>query len=171
MLLGLKDLTNHMLWADFIMWQEVIKLSRQKNVQEILDLMFHIHANQHANFNIWQNMPLPEFDKLKFETLSELYQWGMNFHKKNSKFINSLSEQKLNETVTLPWIKSFEEDFGKLPGKTSLTDTIFQVIMHATYHRGQVNTKIRQRGGEPPLTDFIYWVWLGKPMPDLSNIK
>ena len=170
MLQELKNLSNHMFWADFTIWQEVIKLSNKKDIHDLHNLMLHIHSNQHANFNIWQNKPLPEFEKAKLKTLPELYNWGMDFHQKNREFIGGLSEQKLNETITLPWIKSFQEDFGKLPEETSLTDTIYQVILHAAYHRGQVNTKIRQHGGEPSLTDFIYWVWLNKPMPEIIEI-
>lgn len=41
--------------------------------------------------------------------------------------------------------------------------------MHTTYHRGQLNTKIRELGGEPPLTDFIYWVGLDKPKADFTE--
>jgi uncharacterized damage-inducible protein DinB len=34
------------------------------------------------------------------------------------------------------------------------------------YHRGQVNTRIREVGGEPAAVDFINWIWLGKPDPE-----
>jgi hypothetical protein len=27
----------------------------------------------------------------------------------------------------------------------------------------QVNTRIRELGGTPPLVDFIAWIWAGKP--------
>jgi uncharacterized damage-inducible protein DinB len=42
-------------------------------------------------------------------------------------------------------------------------DAMYQVVSHSSYHRGQVNTRIRKIGGEPPLTDFIAWIWRGKP--------
>jgi uncharacterized damage-inducible protein DinB len=32
------------------------------------------------------------------------------------------------------------------------------VVNHATYHRGQIASKIKLLGGEPPITDFVYWV-------------
>jgi len=40
---------------------------------------------------------------------------------------------------------------------------MYQVIIHSTHHRGQVNSRIRELKGEPPLVDFIVWIWLGKP--------
>jgi len=45
-------------------------------------------------------------------------------------------------------------------------ESVVQVAMHTTYHRGQVATQIRALGGEPPLTDFVVWIWLGKPEPE-----
>ena len=44
-------------------------------------------------------------------------------------------------------------------------ESLVQVAMHTTYHRGQVATQIRALGGEPPLTDFVAWIWIGKPEP------
>jgi uncharacterized damage-inducible protein DinB len=35
--------------------------------------------------------------------------------------------------------------------------------MHSTYHRGQVNARLRELGIEPPLTDYIAWIWFGRP--------
>jgi uncharacterized damage-inducible protein DinB len=41
---------------------------------------------------------------------------------------------------------------------------------HSTYHRGQVNSILRQLGAEPPLTDFIAYLWLGRPDPDWGDL-
>jgi uncharacterized damage-inducible protein DinB len=43
---------------------------------------------------------------------------------------------------------------------------MFQVTSHSTHHRGQVNARLRALGGEPPLVDYIAWVWFGKPAAD-----
>jgi uncharacterized damage-inducible protein DinB len=32
------------------------------------------------------------------------------------------------------------------------------VVNHATYHRGQIASKLKRFGIEPPRTDFVYWV-------------
>jgi uncharacterized damage-inducible protein DinB len=31
------------------------------------------------------------------------------------------------------------------------------VVNHATYHRGQIASKIKLLGGQPPATDLVYW--------------
>ena len=33
------------------------------------------------------------------------------------------------------------------------------VVNHATYHRGQVASKLKRFGVEQPATDFVYWVF------------
>ncbi len=45
----------------------------------------------------------------------------------------------------------------------TLAETVLQITSHTTYHRGQVNMRLRELGAEPPLTDFIAWIWLGRP--------
>jgi len=37
------------------------------------------------------------------------------------------------------------------------------VVNHATYHRGQVASKLKRLGVEPPATDFIFWVFEQAP--------
>jgi uncharacterized damage-inducible protein DinB len=47
----------------------------------------------------------------------------------------------------------------------TLGETMLQVPSHTTSPRGQINADLRRLGGEPPLVDFIAWVWFGKPEP------
>jgi len=37
------------------------------------------------------------------------------------------------------------------------------VALHSLYHRGQVNARLREVGGTPPLVDYIAWLWFGRP--------
>ena len=48
----------------------------------------------------------------------------------------------------------------KHPGRdlyVPLWAALRHVINHATYHRGQVASKLKLLGIEPPVTDFVYW--------------
>lgn len=63
----------------------------------------------------------------------------------------------------MPWVPAYEQQLGRTFASPTLAETAFQVTSHSTYHRGQVNTRMRELGGEPPLVDFIAWVWFGKP--------
>jgi uncharacterized damage-inducible protein DinB len=42
---------------------------------------------------------------------------------------------------------------------------VLQVVLHSTYHRAQVATRVREFGATPELTDFVAWVWMNRPEP------
>jgi uncharacterized damage-inducible protein DinB len=55
-------------------------------------------------------------------------------------------------------VKIFE--YKSLDGKwfrNTIEDTLTQLFGHSWYHRGQIAMLVRQAGGEPPITDLIYW--------------
>ena len=68
----------------------------------------------------------------------------------------------LEATMHFPWAEQLAERFGKVQ-PTSMRQALLQVPMHSHYHRGQLATRIRELGGEPPLTDFVAWTWAGQP--------
>ena len=37
------------------------------------------------------------------------------------------------------------------------------LALHTAHHRGQVNARLRELGAEPPLVDYIAWLWKGRP--------
>ena len=55
------------------------------------------------------------------------------------------------------------EQYFPSPPAVTLGDTAWQVFSHSTYHRGQMATRIRELGGEPPAVDYIYWAWTRRP--------
>jgi uncharacterized damage-inducible protein DinB len=44
-----------------------------------------------------------------------------------------------------------------------VVEAMLQVVMHSGYHHGQVNARLRELGAEPPLTDYIVWLWFDRP--------
>ncbi len=42
--------------------------------------------------------------------------------------------------------------------RTALGDILTQLYGHSHYHRGQIATLVRAAGGQPAMTDFIFWV-------------
>jgi uncharacterized damage-inducible protein DinB len=89
--------------------------------------------------------------------------WGCEYHTRVNEYLNSLNETELNKLIEIPWANHFEKIIGRKPDNLTLEETMLQVTMHSQYHRGQVNARLRELGGEPPLIDFIVWVWEGKP--------
>lgn len=69
-----------------------------------------------------------------------------------------------------PWAEELVKWFGEARSAT-VQETIVQVAMHTSHHRGQLCTMIRGHGGEPPLVDFVGWVWMGKPEADWNPLE
>jgi uncharacterized damage-inducible protein DinB len=44
---------------------------------------------------------------------------------------------------------------------STVGDILTHVVLHASYHRGQIAAAVRQAGGEPAYTDFIHAVRMG----------
>jgi uncharacterized damage-inducible protein DinB len=55
------------------------------------------------------------------------------------------------------------ERLGRQASPTTLGETILQAAMHSTYHRGQISARLKEVGTDSPLTDYIVWLWLGRP--------
>jgi uncharacterized damage-inducible protein DinB len=58
--------------------------------------------------------------------------------------------------------------YRNLRGQTAtvpLWAVLRHVINHASYHRGQVASKLKRLGVEPPITDFVYWAIEQTPQP------
>ena len=52
-------------------------------------------------------------------------------------------------------------NYKNLSGKeftTSVRDILIHLVMHGTYHRGQIALALRSGGSDPPNTDFITYV-------------
>jgi len=59
----------------------------------------------------------------------------------------------------VPWFKD-------PPLSLTVAEALTQGAMHSQYHRGQNATRLRDLGGEPPTTDYIVWLWKGRPQAD-----
>jgi uncharacterized damage-inducible protein DinB len=58
------------------------------------------------------------------------------------------------ERLAAPW--SYHNIAGTLM-RAPLWAVYRHVVNHATYHRGQVASKLARLGVEPPVTDLVYW--------------
>jgi len=89
--------------------------------------------------------------------------WGHEYHQAVTPFIEGLGADRLDEAFPLPWGEIVEQSLGRPPGPVTLVETLLQIPLHSTYHRGQIATRMRDLGAEPAETDFILWVFIDKP--------
>ena len=93
-----------------------------------------------TGFDFWQGTALDECEQLAEEVARGF-----------AEFFDGLTEQKLDAIATYKNSKGVEY-------QTSYRDILQQVLMHSTYHRGQVAMAVRAEGGTPPYTDYIAFV-------------
>lgn len=170
---ALRELYDWMEWADSAVWRATLAQPATEGDARIRALLCHIHVVQRAFLNVWTTQPMTSAFKepSDFAALGEMVQWARPYYADVRRFFDSLDDgSTLGSPVTMPWIDEYQKREGRTFSTPTLSETIFQVVSHSTYHRGQVNTRLRELGGEPPLVDFIAWTWFGRPKPEWSPV-
>ncbi len=158
----LLELHRHMEWADATVWEAVLAHPPAAADGKLLKYFHHLHITQHAFLRVWRNeprdTPYPEFTDAR-----SLMAWGKAWFPGALTHLSALTSDELGSPMPVPWSKMVGRKIGRPPGATTLGDTVLQVAMHSQYHRGQINARLKETGGEPPLVDYIGWLWLGRP--------
>ncbi len=156
------DLFRHMEWADAVVWSAALASGDSRSDEKLRAKLHHLHLVQHAFLRVWRNEPL-ETPFPEFKDLTSLVLWVRHYYAELFPYIESLSVERLSAPMPMPWAGRVVKRLGRSPGITTVGETILQVALHSQYHRGQVNAQIRTIGAEPPLVDYIAWIWLGRP--------
>jgi uncharacterized damage-inducible protein DinB len=167
----LHQLFRHMEWADARVWTSLFSTPAAHNDSVLRDRLSHIHVVQWGFLHLWLDRPLPEFPaQSKFPDLNALASWGRQAHEEIAGYTGRITEPALERVITLPFADYFEKQFGKANAPVTLAQTMLQVASHSSHHRGQVNTRLREIGAEPPFVDLIVWAWLGMPVANWPSI-
>ena len=160
-----RELFAYTAWADANVWTAVLHEAAASADGRVRDYLFHIHIVQGVFLAVWRGAAIQAPPKEAPE-LTFLLASARSKHAELASFLSGLDEASLSEGIRLPWAGRFTELSGKEPAPITMGETLLQVVNHSTYHRGQVNSRLRELGGTPPMTDFIAWVGLGKPEAD-----
>lgn len=164
----IENLFNHMIWADAEVWKKVLSFPQTENDERIKKLLYHLHQVQYAYLYLYDEHP-PKIPKPEeFTNLESIALWGREYQEKLNLFLST--EKEGEKIIEIPWAKFWERKIGKKVVAATLEETMMQVSSHSTYHRGQINTRLRELGGEPAIVDFIVWVWLGKPLANRADV-
>lgn len=167
----LHQLYRHMEWADSMVWAAALERPEAAADSALRERLYHIHIVQRAFLKVWKGEALMPLSSDHFTDLASLLEWTRDSYAELNEYITGLGDMDLARPVVMPWIEMFEARIGRKADVPTFHETLLQVAMHSTYHRGQVSTRLRELGGEPPLTDFIVWVWRGKPQPDWQQSR
>lgn len=158
----LTELFRHMEWADASVWRAVLRSDVACEDAKLRELFYHVHMVQRAFLRVWQGetryTPFPTF-----QDNSSLIEWARGYYPDAFTQLKSWADEDLSKPLNMPWASMLIKPLGREPENTTLGQTAQQVALHSLYHRGQVNARLRELGGEPPLVDYIAWLWLGRP--------
>jgi uncharacterized damage-inducible protein DinB len=161
----INDLYRHMEWADAAVWKAVLASDNGQTDAKLREYLYHLHMVQRAFLRLWRGES-PQTPYPTFDTAQSLMGWGRSYYGEIYDHLSTFSDEKLSEPMPLPWASMIEERLGRAPESSTLGETALQVPFHSLYHRGQINARLKIVGGEPPLVDYIAWIWYGRPAPD-----
>ncbi len=168
---NIRLLLHHMEWADAKVLDSVLKLSSSNSDSKMRKLLYHISSVQRAFYYVRTKQPLVFPKETDFLELLDIAKWGYECYTQVNNYLDAFDKNDLNKIIEIPWANRLEKIIGQKPEEASLAETMLQVTTHSAYHRGQINARLREIGGEPPMVDFIAWVWLGKPKADWDDIN
>jgi uncharacterized damage-inducible protein DinB len=138
---------------------------------ELRERLRHIHDTQRSFLDLWTGQPIGRNEAARIPTLPELYAWARPYYTQVHAFPAGLTDADLATPTPVPWARHFNRRMGAEPAVTTLGETLFQVTSHSTYHRGQVNLRLRALRVTPPLVDYIAWVWQRRPPPVWLGVR
>jgi uncharacterized damage-inducible protein DinB len=159
-----RDVLGHMEWADALMWRTVLALPSLRGDTRARDLLYHFHSTQWAYLQVWRGEPLRLPELASLADLGAIASWAREYYRQLPAYLESLDEPALQRAVEFPFAAQVAERYGRA-GPATLAETMLQIAMHSAQHRAQVASRVREHGGEPPVTDFIAWVWMERPAP------
>jgi uncharacterized damage-inducible protein DinB len=163
------DLYRHMEWADAAVWTALLASEKAEADQKLRNYFYHLHLVQRAFLRVWRGEPR-EAPYPTFVDARSLMSWGRSYYGEAFAHLANVGDDILSRPMSLPWATMVEQRLGRAPEATTIGETALQVPFHTTYHRGQIAARLREVGGEPPLVDYIAWLWLGRPAPDWPSV-
>jgi len=158
------DLYGHQVWADAEQFRAIGDHPAARRDKAIHDRLHHIALVQRAF--LWMvGDRQDEFVITKaddFPSFEAVHAYARDHHRRLAPAIAAITDARLAEPVDIPWFKD-------PPLSLTVAEALMQGAMHSHYHRGQNATRLREVGGEPPMTDYIFWVWKGRPAADWTT--
>ena len=156
----LLDLYRHQAWADAEQWRLLGGFEPARHDEGIRMRLHHIHAVQHA-FR-WlvgdRQSPIAITRAGDFASFDALRDYARGYHAEIEPYLETLTDERLNTSIDIMWLKD-------PPLSITVAEALTQCVMHSQHHRGQNAARLRELGGAPENTDYIVWLWNGRPAP------
>jgi len=159
------ELYKHMEWADATLWRAALSSPGAQSDETLRNYLHHMHLTQQLFLAFWTGTPAEPIARRQPSefTLPELCAWAQPYYAQARAFLGTATPDVLARPLVMPWVAQYEKQLGRKFDVATVGETAFQVVSHSTHHRAQANTRLRAVGGDPPLVDFIAWIWFGRP--------
>jgi uncharacterized damage-inducible protein DinB len=160
----LAGMFRHMAWADAMVLSTITGKPEAGSDVFILAKLRHLHMVQKVFLDVLNGVPFNPgvADGLDANALAV---FAREVHAGLMRHIESLSPELMDRVIELPWSAIASEKLGFRVADHTVADALVQVPEHSAYHRGQVCSRLRELGIDPPMTDYIAWIWRHKPEP------
>ena len=152
-----RTLIDYHYWARDRMLDAVAALSPQQltvelggSFRSVRDTLAHLYGAEWIWYSRWHGeaptaLPTPE----TFPDFASIRQAWLEHEKRMRAFVEGLDDHALERVLSYKLLSG-------QPGASILWHMIQHMVNHASYHRGQVTTLLRQLGAAPPKsTDLI----------------
>lgn len=161
-----RALLGHAEWADALVWKAVA--GGAEGDREVREKLHHLHLVQWVYLHVWRGETIRPRELESFPTTSAIREWARLFYDELTPYLARTTEADLGREIRFPWADDLVRRFGQAHPAT-WPETVLQVAMHSGYHRGQVARRLRELDVEPPMTDYIAWIWMGRPIADWGS--
>jgi uncharacterized damage-inducible protein DinB len=161
-----RSLLGHSEWADALIWKAALPSGLEDG--ELRAKLHHLHMVQWAYLHIWRAEHVKPRELSTFPRLSAIRAWAREYYRELPSYLGGVSTSDPARDIRFPWADRLFQRFGNAK-PTTWAESVLQVAMHSSYHRGQVARRLRELEVEPPLSDYIGWIWLGRPDADWGS--
>ena len=153
-----RGLLGYTIWADRTVLDALKRVGAEDLTREtgtsfgsLLGTMAHILGSEQLWLSRFLGVPLSQLPGVEdFQTLDALLASYEDFWPQLELFLASLLADQLDQEFV--WTNSRGETHS-----APFRQVLLHFVNHATYHRGQVVSLLRQLGHEPPHTDLVYY--------------
>ena len=166
----LVSLVEHMEWADARIWSAIDALSPEHAAaSDLRERLFHLHLVQQLYLSMWRDAPVRTLPELAdYPDPDAVRRWARPFYPEAKAVIEGADERRLQDAIVVPFSERVAQP-GRPVTHATFAETVLQVALHTTHHRGQLATRARELGGDPPTVDLVLWIWTGRPHAEWSG--
>jgi uncharacterized damage-inducible protein DinB len=146
----LRTLLDYHYWARDRMFDALDALTPEQLTRDmggsftsLHDTVSHLYAAEHAWYGRWKgDSPSALLTGSAFPDLAAVRRAWMDHEPKMRAFLESLGEEGINRVMAFKMLSG-------QPASSPFWQMLQHLVNHASYHRGQVTTMLRQMGAQP----------------------